>query len=91
MENQDFPSLAQIKTIPAQDAIPLLNRYLLLHPKDEEAYILRGMKYWSCNKRKEAIMDYISAININPDSKAKMALQYAYSILDYYNKDLLNP
>lgn len=83
--------LEKIKNISSEQAIKELSTFILMNPDNDEAYTLRGMKYWSLNQRKEAIKDYLTAIKINPDSKAKMALQYAYSILDYYNKDLLNP
>lgn len=73
------------------EAVAYLSTYIETHPEDDEAYTLRGMKYWSLNLRKEAINDYLTAININPQSSARMALDYANSILDYYNKDLLNP
>ena len=84
-------NLEEIKKLPPEEAISQLNVYLEKHPQDDEAYTLRGLRYWGLNRRKEAINDYLQAIKINPESKAKMALQYANSILDYYNKDLLNP
>lgn len=84
-------SLEEIKSMKAEDAIPLLDEFILKNPDNDEAYTIRGLKNWSLNRRKEAINDYLSAIKINPESRARMALQYANSILDYYNKDLLNP
>ena len=84
-------SLHDIKNLPPQEAIPLLDSYLENHPRDDEAYTLRGLRHWSLNHRQEAINDYLTAIRLNPDSKAKMALEYVNSILDYYNTDLLNP
>lgn len=86
-----MPSLDEIKSLPAVEAIAALDEILKSDPRNEEALVARGLKHWSLNHRKEAINDYLAAIAINPDSKAKMALQYANSILDYYNKDLLNP
>lgn len=83
--------LEDIKKEMPEKAIPLLDEYIKLNPEDDEAYTLRGMKYWAAGKRSLAIKDYLSAIRINPESKAKMALQSANEILDYYNKDLLNP
>lgn len=74
-----------------QEAIPVLDEYLAIHPQDDEALTLRGMKKWSVNRRGEAINDYLSALKINPESRAKTALEYANSILDFYSKDLLNP
>lgn len=83
--------LDNIKDLLPEEAIPLLDKYISEHPEDDEAYTLRGMKYWALGKRSLAINDYLAAIRINPESKAKMALQTANTILDYYNKDLLNP
>lgn len=84
-------SLEEINLLPPNEAILILNEYLLLHPDDDEAFTIRGLKHWSQNHRKEAINDYLAALRINPHSRAKMALEFANSILDYYNKDLLNP
>ena len=77
--------------MPAEEAIVALDRFIELNPDNDEAFTFRGLRHWGLNHRKEAINDYLAALKINPESKAKMALQYANSILDYYNKDLLNP
>lgn len=84
-------SLDEIKKLPPEEAIPLLDDYISSHPDDDEALTLRGLRHWALNHRQLAINDYLAAMEINPESKAKMALQYANSILDYYNKDLYNP
>lgn len=84
-------TLEQIKELPPKEALTVLNEFLAVNINNEEAYIMRGRIYWNLNKRKEAITDYLAAIKINPESNANMLLQYAYSILDFYNKDLLNP
>lgn len=81
----------EIKSLPADEAIARLDVIIEHNPNFEEAYMLRGMKLWSLSKRKEAISDYLSAIRINPQSKARTLLEFANSILGYYNKDLLNP
>lgn len=73
------------------EAIEALDKLLGEDPDNEEAYILRGQKHWNLNHRKDAINDYLSAIQLNPESRAKMLLQYSNSILDFYSKDLLNP
>lgn len=75
----------------AEEAIKILDGYIARNPEEEEAYIIRGMKHWGAGNRSEAINDYLSAIRINPDSRARMALQAANEILDYRNKDLYNP
>ena len=91
MNSPEFPSLEEIKRLPPEEAISTLNGYLVKYPHDDEAFTLRGQKHWNLNHRKEAINDYLSAIRINPSSRAKMMLEFSNSILDYYNKDLLNP
>ena len=52
---------------------------------------MRGMKHWGASKRSLAINDFLTAIRINPDSRAKEALKAANEILDFYNKDFYNP
>ena len=86
-----FPSLDEINNLAPTDAVIILTKYIELHPQDDEAYTIRGLKHWGLNHRKEAINDYLAALRINPNSRAKMALEFANSILDFYNKDLLNP
>ena len=90
-DNTPASKLKQIKGNPAAAAIPLLDAFISLYPDDDEAYTIRGIKHWAMGHRALAINDYLAAIRINPESRAKMALQAANSILDYYNKDLLNP
>ena len=75
----------------ADDGIEALTEFIAAHPDDDEALTTRGMRHWSRGDRAAAINDYLAAIRINPDSKAKMALKATNEILDYYNKDLYNP
>lgn len=77
--------------IDTQEGIYLLDDYIKIHPDDDEALTMRGMKHWSMGQRSEAINDYLAALKINPESKSKMAIKTAYEILNYYNKDLYNP
>lgn len=86
MFNSEF-----IKDLTAEQAIEYLNEFILSHPEDDEALTYRGMKHWMLNHRQLAINDYLRAIEINPESKAKTALEYANSILEFYHKDLYNP
>lgn len=84
-------SLEEIKSMSPREAIQCLDIYIEAHPEDDEAYTLRGQRKWALNKRGEAISDYLAALKINPASHAKVLLDYANSILEFYNKDLLNP
>lgn len=68
-----------------------INEYIDANPNDDKAILYRGLKHWSRGERSLAINDYLAAIRINPDSDAKLALETANGILDFYNKDLYNP
>lgn len=83
--------IEEIKNLPPEEAISILNNHINRYPEDEEAYTLRGRIYWSINRRREAVNDYLKALKINPDSRARILLEYANSIMEFYNKDLLNP
>lgn len=74
-----------------EDAIKIVSDFITRNPDNDEAYTIRGMKYWGAGMRALAINDYLKAISINPDSKANMALKASNEILDYRNKDLYNP
>lgn len=72
-------------------ALQLLNALVAKYPDNDEILTERGMLHWGRNERAAAIEDYLSAIRINPESKATIALKSANEILNYYNKDLYNP
>ena len=82
---------AKVKGLAAEEAIEILTAHLASHPDDEEALTLRGIKYWSAGRRSLAMADYLAAIRINPESRAREAHKAATEILDYRNKDLYNP
>ena len=82
----------QIRLLGADEAIALLDKWIAEHTEDVEAYTLRGMKHFGAGHRSAAIGDYLTALRLDPDNaRARQALDYANSILDYYNKDLYNP
>lgn len=80
-----------VEMLPTDEAIARISEYLESHPKDTDALTLRGMKNFGAGNRAAAINDYLAALEIDPNCKAKLALQSANEILDYYNKDLYNP
>lgn len=91
-----MPTLKEIKAASqagatVEQTLEALTGYISMHPDDDVALTERGLLYWSLNKRSLAINDYLAAIRINPDSKAKQALESANAILDFFNKDLYNP
>ncbi|MDE5773799.1 MAG: hypothetical protein K2H86_05020 [Muribaculaceae bacterium] len=80
-----------IKALSPEEALSRLNDYIESNPTDTDALTLRGMRHWSMGHRSLAINDYLAAIKIDPECKAKQALQATNDILDYYNKDFYNP
>jgi tetratricopeptide (TPR) repeat protein len=91
MKTLDEIKSLQINGENTDNLIDYLDDYLLAYPTDDEALTMRGLIHWSRSERGLAINDYLEAIRINPDSRARLALKMANSILDYYNKDLYNP
>lgn len=81
----------EINAMFPSEALPLLNTFIDMHPEDDRALTLRGIKYWALGRTADAIKDYSAAIALNPDSDAHQALAMANDILAFYNKDLLNP
>ena len=84
-------TLDEIRNLPPAEAIEVLDNYIAEAPSDEEAYTLRGLKHWALGHHSKAINDYLKAISINPEGKAKHALASANEILNFYNKDIYNP
>lgn len=58
---------------------------------NDELYTRRGMLKWSMGRHREAMGDWLKALDINPDSEARVPLDAARAILEYRNPDLLNP
>lgn len=81
----------KISLLPFNEAIEFLSNYIAENPTSTDALTLRGLKYFGAGQRSAAINDYLAALRIDPECKAKLALQSANEILDYYNKDLYNP
>ena len=80
-----------IRTATYEEAVAALTDYINANPGDDEALTTRGMRHWGAGKRSLAINDYLAAIAINPESRAREALRAATEILDYRNTDLYNP
>lgn len=81
----------EIKQLPTEEAIDALSAIIEADPTAEEAYIERGMRYWSLGKRSNAMNDYLAALKLNKHSKASTLIASANQILNFYNKDIYNP
>lgn len=73
-----------------QEALRLLDDYLIHHKDSEEAWFLRGNAYRKIGETRLAINSYLEAIALNPQSPAQEAYNMMIKILDFYNKDMYN-
>lgn len=73
-----------------QEAISQLDQYIAEHPQADEAYYLRGNAYRKQQDVRQALNNYLQAIELNPDSPAVQAHNMLIDILNFYNKDMFN-
>jgi len=73
------------------DAIRLLDKYITGHEESDEAWYLRGNAYRKKGDMRQALNNYLRAMELNPESPAKQAYDMLIEILDYYNKETYNP
>lgn len=57
----------------------------------EKEFITQGDIAWKEQNWKECLDNYTEAIRINPCSQAVAKREMVKRILDFYNKDMLNP
>lgn len=72
------------------EAIRLLDEYITTHPDADTAYYLRGNAYRKQGDFRQALNNYLTAIDLNPDSPARIAHNQLIAILNFYNKDMYN-
>ena len=83
--------IALLEANEADEAISLLEGYRVGGgPMDDGLFYLLGNAWRKKGNWQMAINNYLEALNINPDSPAKQALEIANDILDFYNKDMYN-
>ena len=75
----------------ADEAIALLDSYRAGGGRmDDSLFYLLGNAWRKKGNWQMAMNNYLEALDINPDSPAKQALDIANEILDFYNKDMYN-
>jgi predicted TPR repeat methyltransferase len=74
-----------------ESALEEMNAHLAAHPADADAYYRRARLHWALGHRAEAITDYGTAAELNPDGPAATALEHINGIMDFMNPDLYNP
>lgn len=72
------------------EAIRLLDEHIEKYPSDDEAYYLRGNAYRKKSDFQQALNNYLTALELNPDSPARQAHNALISIFNFFNKDMYN-
>ncbi|MDD2437042.1 MAG: tetratricopeptide repeat protein [Massilibacteroides sp.] len=72
------------------EAIARLDNFLVQHPDSDEAYFLRGNAYSKKNDFRQALNNYLRAMELNPNSPARQAHTMLMKIMEFYNKDMYN-
>ena len=73
------------------DALLLLNNEITQSQNNDKLYFTRGKLHWRLGNKSQAISDYEHAVDINPDSPARIALDNARDVIAFFNPDLYNP
>ena len=72
------------------EAIRLLDEYIEKNASSDEAYYLRGNAYRKKGDIRQDLNNYLTAMDLNPDSPALIAHNQLISIMNFYNKDMFN-
>ena len=72
------------------EAIRLLNKHIEKNATSDEAYYLLGNAYRKKGDIRNALNNYLSALELNPDSPARVAHDQLISIMNFFNKDMFN-
>lgn len=89
-------NIEEIKELVLQNnldaAIELLNRLILVNPNDVNALQLRGHIFYKMQKWGNAMNDFTSVLEIEPENAdAKSKMELARNILGYFTPDMFNP
>lgn len=86
--------MENIKTLISEgktdEAICLLDDLIEKNPSSDEAYYLRGNAYRKKGDMRLALNNYLTAMELNSDSPARIAHKQMIAIMDFYNKDMFN-
>lgn len=73
-----------------QEAEEQLKLYIEGNPNDEAAHFLMGNLHRKREDWEKALNEYQAAMDINPESPARMAYDAIQEVLAFYNKDMFN-
>ena len=72
--------------------LAILNEQIQLNANDVPALQLRGRIYYKMEKWGDAMNDYSTILEIDPENtEAKSGLEMARNILGYFTPDMFNP
>ena len=75
----------------SDEAISLLTHFVHENPSSDEVFFWLGNAYRKKENWEFALNNYQQAMDLNPDSPAKLAYKMVIDILNFYNKDMINP
>lgn len=73
-----------------EEAIGKLDAMLEQEPTSDEAFYFRGNAYRKLGDFQQALNNYLSAMELNPESPAREAHDMLMEILDFYYKEMYN-
>jgi nicotinate-nucleotide adenylyltransferase len=72
--------------------LEILNEQIRINSSDVELLLLRGRIHYKMQNWGDAMNDYSSVLELNPDHpEAKSGLEMARNILGYFTPDMFNP
>ena len=73
-------------------SLEILNEQIQLNANDVPALQLRGRIYYKMQKWGDAMNDYFTILEIDPENpEARSGLEMAKNILGYFTPDMFNP
>ena len=73
-------------------SLEILNENILASPNDAQALQLRGRIHYKMQNWGEAMNDFSSVLELEPDNpEAKSGFEMAQNILGYFTPDMFNP
>jgi len=73
-------------------SLEILNERVLSDPNDAQALQLRGRIHYKMQNWGEAMNDFSSVLELEPDNpEAKLGFEMAQNILGYFTPDMFNP
>ncbi|MFY9152113.1 MAG: tetratricopeptide repeat protein [Prolixibacteraceae bacterium] len=73
-------------------SLAVLNECISVNVCDYQSFLLRGRIFYKMQKWGNAMNDYSSVLELDPDNQeAKTGLELTRNILGYFNPDMFNP